>query len=289
MTKYSECEILSGGARIVLSVWEISKPEAVIVFIPATMVHPLIYERLLCGFAERGFCVVGVHPVGHGKSPRDVKLYTLCDIAQNGRDAVSFALDKFNLPVIALGSSQGGIVAAALACADKRIAAVFAHNILLSELPDSIGITRFPKQLRHVYRLAQAAFKFFARLMPKLKLPLGFYLDRKRISRDLKLWESLESDPLCLTHYCLHFLASLFTTRFQGLTDASICCPVYVIADSGDMLFTADYTQKVFERLRAPYKEMVTFNFNDHMLMYSHPQAVCDLLAVKMREALLIA
>ena len=38
-TLYSEHEISSGCFRIVLSVWEPSKPEAAVVFIPATMTH----------------------------------------------------------------------------------------------------------------------------------------------------------------------------------------------------------------------------------------------------------
>ena len=276
--EYSEHEISSGISRIVLSIWEPENPKAVIVFIPATMVHPLFYEPLLSGFAERGLAVVGIHPICHGKSPRDVKRYTLRDIVQNGRDAVSFALEQYHLPVMAMGSSQGGVVAAALASEDERIAVAFPHNILLAELPDSIGVSRFPKWFKHIYRPVKCIFKFFALILPDLKLPLGFYLDRVRISENPMVWEMVESDALCLTHYSLHFLASLFTTHFSGLTDGSVRCPVYVIADSGDKLFTEAYTKQVFECLRAPHKEMVIFNFNDHMLMVTHPQEVCDTL-----------
>jgi alpha-beta hydrolase superfamily lysophospholipase len=283
---YSEHTITSGGARIVLSVWEPPAPEATIVFIPATMVHPLYYESLLRGFAERDFAVVGLHPVGHGKSPHDVKRYTLHDIVQNGRDAVTFALERFRLPVIASGSSQGGIVAAALAAEDGRIAAAFPHNVLLSELPESITVSRFPRWLRHVYRPMQGALKFFAKLLPDLELPLDFYLDRARIGSETEVWEPFERDPLCLKRYSLHFLASLFTTRFPGLTDGGVRCPLYVVADSGDRVFTPEYTGKVFERLRAPHKEMVTLHTGGHMLMVTHPREVCDTLSAKMREAL---
>ncbi|MDR1069809.1 MAG: lysophospholipase [Gracilibacteraceae bacterium] len=282
-TAYSEYNITSGGARIVLSVWEPSAPETAVVFVPATMVHPLYYEPLLRGFAERGFAVVGLHPVGHGKSPRGVKRYTLRDIVQNGRDAVTFALERFRLPVIAMGSSQGGIVAAALAAEDERIAAAFPHNVMLSELPESIAVSRFPRWLSRVYRPAQGALKLFAKLLPDLELPLDFYLDRARIGTEPEVWEPFERDPLCLKRYSLHFLASLFTTRFPGLADGSVRCPLYLVADSGDRLFTPEYTQKVFERLRAPYKEIVTFHTGGHMLMVTHPCEVCDTLSAKMR------
>ena len=287
LTEYSEQEIISNGARIVLSIWVPPNPTATLVFIPATMVHPLFFEPLLKGFAEQGFAVVGLHPVGHGKSTRDVKRYTIRDIVQNGRDAVSFALERFALPVVVMGSSQGGIVAAALAAEDERIAAVFAHNIMLSELPDSIGVSRFPLWLRHLYRPLRVALRLFACLFPDWKVPLKYYLDRKRISTNLAVWNAVRKDALNLTRYPLCFVASLLTTDFPGLTDGKgIRCPVYVIADSGDKLFTPAYTQKVFERLRAPYKEMIEFDYHDHMLMVTHAKEVCAALSVKIKEAL---
>jgi alpha-beta hydrolase superfamily lysophospholipase len=284
--RYAETAIRSTGTDIVLSLWEVPDPPGVIVFSPATMVHPLFYAPLLEGFAGEGFTVVGVHPVGHGKSPRNINRYTIQDLVQNSRDAVTFAIERYGLPVIAAGSSQGGVVTAALAAEDDRLAAAFPHNMLLAELPDSIGISRFPRWLGGVYRPVQGLFRFLAKIFPDLELPLGFYLDRKRISTDPALWEKVASDELCLSRYSLCFLASLFTTVFPGIGDGSIRCPVYVVADEGDRLFTAEYTRKVFDRLRAPYKEMVVFHYNDHMLMVTHADEVCRKLSEKMREAL---
>jgi aminoglycoside 6'-N-acetyltransferase I len=56
-----------------------------------------------------------------------------------------------------------------------------------------------------------------------------------------EVWEPFGRDPLCLKRYSLHFLASLFTTRFPGLTDGSVLRPLYVVADSGDKLFMPEY------------------------------------------------
>ncbi len=286
MAVYNEVSIPSSGTEIVLSLWEADHAEGVIVFMPATMVHPLFYKDLLHCFAAEGFHVVGVHPVGHGKSPRNKDRFTINDLVQNGKDAVGFALERYGLPVIAMGSSQGGVVTAALASEEPRIAAAFPHNMMLAELPDSITISRFPKWLRHIYKPVQGFFKFCGKIIPDLKLPLGFYLERKRISRNPSLWEKVASDPLCLSLYPLCFLSSLFTTVFPGITDGSILCPVYVIADSGDALFTREYTYKVFDELKAPWKELVEFHFNDHMLMVNHPREVSRRVAGKMREAL---
>jgi hypothetical protein len=86
-------------------------------------------------------------------------------------------------------------------------------------------------------------------------------------------------DSFCLRHYSLHYLSSLFSTRFPGLTDGSIRWPLHYIADSGDGLFTEPYVKKVFERIQAPYKEIIAFDFNDHMFMVNHPQEACEKLS----------
>lgn len=285
MRKYYEISIPSTATEIVFSVWEVEQPLATIVFIPATMVHPLFYKPLLESLADSGFHVVGVHPVGHGKSPKDKTDYVLDDLVTNGMDAVSFAIEKYKLPVVVFGSSQGGVVALAIASKDKRIAAAFPHNVLLAELSSSLSVTTFPNFLQHVYKPLQGLVRFFAKVIPNLKLPLGFYLSRKRISREPALWYKVNSDPLCLTHYSLCFISSLINTNYPGVTDGSITCPVYVIADEGDELFTFDYTKQVYDRIKAPHKEIISFQFNDHMLMINRPLEVAEKVVSKMQEA----
>ena len=286
MIEYSEHKIESGQSNIVLSVWEPQEPEAAIVFIPATMLHSLCYEPLLRGFAERGYAVAGLHPIGHGKSPRGMNRYTLKDFIQNARDAVSFALERYQTPVLAMGTSQGGIVAAGLAAEDDRLAAVFSNNIMLSELPDTIQLTRLPKGIRRIYRLWKKIVKLSAFLLPDLSFPADYYLDASRLNFTDDIITSLRNDPLCLKRYPLSFLSSLLNTHIPGITNGSIHCPVYVVADSGDKLFEQEYTQKVFERLRAPYKELVSFNTGGHMLMLTSCDEVCETLTHKIHEAI---
>ena len=286
MVSYSEHSIASGSSKIVLSLWEPQKPEAAIVFIPATMLHSLCYEPLLRGFAERGYAVVGLHPIGHGKSPRVAMRYSLKDFIQNARDAVSFALNKFQLPVLAMGTSQGGIVAAGLAAEDDRLTAVFSNTIMLSELPDTILITRLPAPLRYIYNVWTQTLRFAAFLLPDLTVPINSYLDLTRLNMNDEYFRMIYNDPLCLKRYPLCFLSSLLNTRFPGITDGSIRCPVYVMADEGDMLFVKEYNLKVFELLRAPYKEMILFQTGGHMLMLTNQDEVCEKLSPKIYEAI---
>jgi alpha-beta hydrolase superfamily lysophospholipase len=283
---YSECALSSAGAKIVLSLWEAEKADAALVFVPGTMLHPLYYGDFLAAIAQRGFSVVGVHPIGHGKSPRSHRLYTLADIMENARDAVGFAIERYRLPVILSGSSQGGIVAAAVASADSRVAAAFPHNLMFMDMPGALEIVRLPKLLRRHGSWTQAMLRFSAALFPWFKIPMWMYLDPKKVAGNGYVRSKISSDPYMLTGYSLKFIASLATARFPSLTDGSASCPFYSVWSTEDSLFTPEYSQRSFERVIAPYKEEIVFEGLGHMMMVSNPSQVAERMASKMREAL---
>jgi alpha-beta hydrolase superfamily lysophospholipase len=59
--------------------------------------------------------VVGVHSQGHGLSPRTRAPLPWQALVRNAEDAVAYATERFGGPVVVLGSSQGGMLAIALA------------------------------------------------------------------------------------------------------------------------------------------------------------------------------
>src|SRR5512142_1366859 len=115
---YEEVLIESQGVPIALSIWRGNSNAPCIVFLPGTAVHPLFYEELLDGLSRAGFNVVGVHFQGHGKSPRVEQSYSFNTLVQNGRDAISYSTQRFKGPLVALGSSQCGMVTMFLASLD---------------------------------------------------------------------------------------------------------------------------------------------------------------------------
>lgn len=283
---YEEAIIESNSAPVALSVWKSNREDPCVVFFPGTMTHPLFYEEFLDLIALQGFNVMGVHPVGHGKSPRVKKIYSFDEMLKNGSDAISFAIERFNDNVVLMGSSQGGILAIALAGLDQRIKAVYPHNILIPELSDSVRVTRFPAWFRNrfIFKSFVALIRVGAKLFPGLQIPLAFYLEEKRISESRKIFKKFYSDPIGLTSYPLYFLSSLFNADLRRVYDGSIKCPVVVIADRGDPLFPFDYTMKVFDMIRAPRKEMLVFNENRHLIMNESPEKIIDDVVKKLRE-----
>ena len=106
---------MSAGAPIVLSVWRGDPGAPTVVFLPGTMTHPLFYKAFLDGLNRRGLSVVGVHYQGHGKSPRVGSRPRWANLVANAADAVDWAADQLDGPVVLLGSSQGGVLAMAVA------------------------------------------------------------------------------------------------------------------------------------------------------------------------------
>ncbi|MCZ2857481.1 alpha/beta fold hydrolase [Blastococcus sp. VKM Ac-2987] len=264
---YREVLIPSAGAPIVLSVWDGEPDRPAVVFLPGTMTHPLFYEDFLDALNRAGVTAVGVHSQGHGKSPRVHRPLVFSTLVTNARDAVAWTRAEFPGRLVAvLGSSQGGVVAMALAGCGERLDAVFAHNVLDPTLPSSVGITRFPGWVSRVYPALTAAFRVGGRLLPRVPVPFDAYLDMARVARDPADAEYFYTDPLGLRAYPLGFMASLFTADLSGMTDGSIHCPVTVVAGRGDPLFPLTYTQQVYGRIVAPAKELLVVDSDAHLL-----------------------
>ena len=263
---YEEVVITSAGVPVVLSVWRADAGAPAVVFLPGTMTHPLLYEELCDGLARAGFTVVGLHGQGHGKSPRVRRPLTFATLLTNARDAVDWARREISDRVVVCGSSQGGVLAMAVAAGDPRLSAVVAHNVLDPQLADSLLITRFPPGLRAVFPALQAALRVGGRVAPRLPVPFGAYLTMDRVTSDPAYADFFWTDPLGLRSYPLGFLASLLGADLAGMRDGSIRCPVLVVAGRGDPLFPLAYIRQVYDRIVAPAKELLVVDADVHLL-----------------------
>lgn len=272
---YREAVITSAGAPIVLSVWDGEPGRPAVVFLPGTMTHPLFYEEFLDAVNRAGVTVVGVHGQGHGKSPRVRLPLTFTTLVTNARDALAWTRHEFHgVPLAVLGSSQGGIVAMALAAAGERLDAVFAHNIVDPTLPSTIEITRLPRWTSHIYPALRAGLAAGGRLLPRMPVPFDAYLDMDRVVRNPDYADYFRTDPLGLRSYPLGFMASLLAADLSGMRDGSITCPVIVIAGSGDPLFPLSYTREVYAGIVAPAKELLVVDSGAHLLFNEDIDAV---------------
>ena len=280
---YQEILIDSTGVQIALSIFPVNETAPCVIFLPGTMTHPLFYDDFLTLLAERGFNVVGVHLISHGKSPRIRQDYTFEDMVENVRDTISYCKTRFSGKIILMGSSQGGILSTAVAAVDTRISLVFAHNVLIPSLKESVRITRFPPWTASFHRIIPTFMCACASFFPKLQIPLSVYLDPKKITASQEILDQVYNDPIGLTQYPLRFLASLFSADLSGLTDGSLKCPVVVVLSKDDPLFPYEYTHLVYNKIVAGKKEMLLLNEPCHLIFNEYPERIIDPIAEKLK------
>jgi pimeloyl-ACP methyl ester carboxylesterase len=186
--------------------------------------------------------------------------------------------------VVLLGSSQGGILAMAVAAGSRRLALVAAHNVLDPSLPESLTITRLPSWLVGTYRPLLAGLRLTARITPGLPVPFWAYLDLDRVCGQPETRRRFLIDPLRLHCYPLGFPAELPRADLSGMRDGSIGCPVLVIAASGDPRFSFAYTRRVFDRIVAPAKELLVFDVDRHLLRNECVELVTGPLVDRIRR-----
>jgi len=263
--RYEEVSLRSCGVPMALSIWKSEKDAPSLVFYPGTMASPLLYSELLHCLREHGFTVLGIHHLSHGKSPRIKKTFTFQDLLQNGKDAVSYALERFTNRIVLAGHSQGGILCLAHAGQDGRLSAAFPFCFLLPDQPEAIEVTRLSRFAAQRERLLKALARAAA-LMPRFPVIIPMYLDLKRIfagSYGFSIENSLRNTRLS---YPLSYIASLFSTNLAYLMQpGNIQCPVLGLVARNDALFTPQLLRETLHRIQAPHKELIVMPGGGHM------------------------
>ena len=203
---------------------------------------------------------------------------------RNARDTLAYTTERFGAPVILLGSSQGGMLAMALAATDAPLAGVIAHNILDPADPSALRVTRLPGRLAAVRRPLLRLLALAAKVFPRLPVPIGAYLDLGKVCGDPQSLERFRTDPLALRAYPLRFIASLFTADLSGITDGSITCPVVVLAATGDPLFPTYDARRLYERIAAPAKRFVALDLDRHLIFNECVEQALPVVEAELRR-----
>lgn len=283
-THYSETTLTNSGMECVLSLYNDSPDAPTVLFLPGTMVHPLFYDRFLSNIATSGLNVVGLHFIGHGKSPRTKEDFTFGDLVANAKAAIRFCQERYRGGLIVMGSSQGSMVATAAVAGDTTLRALFLHDLLLPHLSESMQIPSLPRFLRCFSASLPFILRMAATLFPTYQVPLQHYLDPKKLAYSDALVEQFLGDPLCRRGYPLTFIASLFNADLHCAVDGSIRIPLVMMTAGDDPLISQAYMDQVFDQLTAPDKEMMTFDLPYHTLFVEGVDAVSGPVIAKLRD-----
>ncbi len=271
--RYAETLIESQGVPIVLSLWRSgtageAERRGTVVFVPGTMMHPLFYADALEAVSDAGWHVVGVHPQGHGKSPRVARTLRWATVVANAVDAARATRAHVQGPVLLMGSSQGALVAL-LAAADVGPTVtdgVLVHNLFDPARPESVEVTRYPPQAARFHHAVRSALGFAGKLLPGVPVPISAYLRPSQVFGDPASQQWFEEDPLALHSYPLRFVADMVNADTRALRDGSLRVPVTVLATRHDPLFPLAGIEAAYAELRAPRKELVVLDSHRHLI-----------------------
>jgi alpha-beta hydrolase superfamily lysophospholipase len=262
---YEEVSFQSCGVPMTLSIWKAERSAPSLVFYPGTMASPLMYGELLHRLREYGFNTLGIHHLSHGKSPRIKKTFTFQDLLQNGKDAVSYALERFTGQVALAGHSQGGILCLAQAGQDERLSVAFPFCCVLPDQPEAIEVTRLKRFAPQRDRLLNFLVRAAA-YAPRFPVIIPMYLDLERIFAGYYGFFAEHTLRDIRLSYPLAYMASLFSVDLAYLTQpGNIRCPVLGMVAGDDALFTPQLMRETMRRIQAPHKELIAMPGGGHM------------------------
>jgi alpha-beta hydrolase superfamily lysophospholipase len=255
----------SRGLRLNADLLPAGPDDPTVLFLAGTAKYGRFYQPFLERLQAAGFNVLGLDLQGHGRSQGRRGDFTMEELVENTRDAMTLALRELGPRLGLLGSSQGGIVALYTMAVDDRAASAALHNVALLDEPGSrqINVSRFSKLVRPLVGLA-------ARLAPRYRVPIRRYLPLGVVYDDLALGRRLERDDLVVKAYTLRSFGSLARAGPVRPIE-QIRTPTMLLAGEQDRLFPLRYIESIYARLTCP-KELAVVKEAGHMLFVEYPE-----------------
>lgn len=278
--RFERVRIPSGGLSLHLDVIATDPARPTVVFMPGTNAYAAVYGEFLCALADAGFNIVGFDPRGHGRSDGRRGSYTVPELLADFRAALRHARERFGGPLVAAGSSQGGIAAFYLAAEGYPLAGALCHNVADLGDPRSAALTARPR----LSRAARPWVSFGARLFPELPVPMSFYINLKDepirglgSSADL-----LRTGALLVPYIRLRGLASLGGEPLPRPVE-EVRTPVMILHGARDRIFPRDYIADIHARLTCT-KRLAVYEDCHHYILFDDVDRVAPDAVAWLRE-----
>ena len=234
--------ITSDGLQLVLRIHEVKWPKATFVFMPGTNAYSLLYGQFLLSMASLGYNIVAFDPRGHGSSDGARGSYTMEELLEDYTNIVKFAQEKYDLPIIASGSSQGGIVAFYYALANPDLPALICHNVADLSDESSVALTR----LGNLGNSMKPVINFLADIAPELPVPMPVYLNlrRERVKGKRNALQVLLEDPLIPWFVRMKTMKSLGSLAPSN-PRSTLKVPALILQAENDTIFRTDYIENI--------------------------------------------
>lgn len=257
------------GLRLHLDLHRAAQPHAVVVFQPGSGAYARAYAGLARRLAANGCHVLGIDRPGHGFSEGARGDCTIDEALAVTDEVVTYARERFGLPIVLLGSSLGGLLTGFAAMAGVRADLAIAHNFLI------------PGRLVSLRLRGRFIERFRRDPYPLHKLVHGFTgLSRVPAMRD---YLQARTDPLAAWTLTPRSVASLFRHNPRPQVGA---CPLVVISGDADPAIPG-WASRLFLRWSGlEHTRYVALPGAGHMLFHDELDRTMPLLDRLMAEGL---
>lgn len=235
--------------------WPVERPRAVIVLAHGINEHVGRYQHVAAALNAAGYSVFGVDHRGHGRSApirkRTSNIRRFDDFVDDYIAVINELRSTHNQPLVALGHSMGGLIAARAAFRAKNELAALVLSGPALKLPTTLG----PLQIKLSLLLA--------RIAPFLNVPTGGI---DRLSRDPSVRQRLTEDPYWIPDPVklgivrqIYLLAEETRSRAGELT-----VPLLVMHGAADQITLPAGSAKFVANAKSPDKELVSWPEDQH-------------------------
>ncbi|QIQ85827.1 alpha/beta hydrolase [Erythrobacter sp.] len=180
------------------------------------------------------------------------------DIAEWPRVVADFARAEPG-PVVLMGLSLGGMVAALAAEAEQRVAGVIATTLVD---PSDPAIFDRIARWRWLGRASRVAFRLAPGLVDRLRLPLALATPLAAMTSDPELARWFARDPLIGRR---RIPARFFRSIHEAAPARRLSCPLLLVHPGADAWTPTALSLPAFEPLRAPDKRLVELTNGAHL------------------------
>jgi pimeloyl-ACP methyl ester carboxylesterase len=258
------------GTPIHLDIYDKGLPaDAVtLVWCPGTAVFCRFYIEFLLRMWKRGYRVVCIDQIGHGKSGGLRGHFTMPLLVDVLKAAITYTIDKLGVTgkIVVGGSSLGGFTAFYTGAMDSRVSATMCHNILYGGLFKPTEMFR----LNSILKIAMKLLPLFVKILPKFRMSVWNYLKVRELidpsnARSVGLVDVLLADPTLSDKYSVAGLYSQMKWHPDTPLE-QFKTPCMLLLGSNDAIFPLSMEQRLFDRLGAP-KELALIEGGSHMVI----------------------
>lgn len=235
----------ASGGDLFVRHWPVQEPKAVVLLVHGLGEHSGRYAHVGAYLNARGYSLYGFDLRGHGKSSgRRADVRDFDEYLDDTATMFAYVSEKEpERPMFLLGHSMGGTIATLYAL--RRELSVL--GMVLSAPAVKVGSDISPFMIK----LA----KFLGRLIPTVPLQK---LDNRSVSRDPKVFEDYDKDPL---NYRGGIRAGLGSAMLKGLQEIEerseeLRLPLLILHGTEDKLTEVSGSKQLYEKAGTQDKEL---------------------------------